>query len=154
MRYFLVVAFFLLAYPSPEAFCYEISSYAFVNNDGSIRIKGRTFRLYGVYIPVTQNVCQRFTMPVECASQAKIALEFKIGPHFVRCRAVEVYEDGSNGAFCDVEGNDLGVYMIDQGWGLALPNAPIEYALVERIARNRGLGVWAVPGINIYQFPP
>lgn len=133
---------------------YGISSYAYVNDDGSIRIKGRTFRLFGLYIPPTAYTCQRFTTPVTCSSQVSIALEFKIGAHFVRCETVAINADGSESAYCSVEGQDLGAYLINEGWALALPEAPVDYVMFERLARGRGIGVWASPVTNIYRFPP
>jgi endonuclease YncB( thermonuclease family) len=148
----LITALLLLTPASVLGF--EISSYAFVNDDGSIRIKNRTFRLVGIYVPRTAYTCQRFTQPVNCASQTKIALEFKIGSKFVHCIGDGRNADGSYPAFCDVEGYDLGTYLIEQGFGIALPDAPFEYLMIERIARSRGMGVWAVPGQDLYRFPP
>ena len=133
---------------------FEVSSYAFVNDDGTIRIKNRTFRLFGLYIPRTAYTCQRFTLPNNCASQTRLALEFKIGSKFVHCLADGQYGDGTYPAYCDVEGYDLGTYLIEQGFGVVLPDAPLEYMLIERIARSRGVGVWAVPGQDLYRFPP
>ena len=136
------------------AAAFEISSYAFVNDDGTIRIKNRTFRLAGLYIPRTAYTCQRFTQPINCASQTRLALEFKIGSKFVHCAGDGRAADGTYPAFCDVEGYDLGTYLLEQGFALALPEAPSEYMLIERIARSRGSGVWAVPGQDLYRFPP
>lgn len=131
-----------------------ISSYAYVNDDGSLRIKGRTYRLFGVYVPPTAYTCQRFTTPITCSSQARISLEFKIGANFVRCDTVVVNPDGSESAYCSVQGYDLGAYLLSEGWALALPEAPIDYMLFERLARGRGIGIWAGPWTGIYQFPP
>lgn len=150
----LVVALCVLAGIGGVAHASGVSSYAFVNNDGSIRIKGRTFRLYGLYIPPSAYTCQRFYTPVTCSSQVSIALDFKIGSHFVRCEPVAINPDGTEAAFCNVEGEDLGAYLLQQGWALALPGAPIDYAMFERIARGRGIGVWVSPWYNIYNFPP
>jgi endonuclease YncB( thermonuclease family) len=153
MRSSLFAAILVLAC-APAAVGHEISSYAFVNNDATIRMKGRIYRLFGLYIPSTPNVCQQFTLPPECASQASLSLQFRIGPHFVHCRTVADYPDRTFGAFCDVEGADLGAYMVNEGWALALPEGPVEYTLMERIARARGFGVWSSPLYNIYRFPP
>jgi len=133
---------------------FEISSYAFVNDDGTIRIRNRTYRLFGIYVPRTTYTCQRFTQPMNCASQTRLALEFKIGSKFVHCVGDGRNGDGTYPAFCDVEGYDLGTYLIEQGFGVALPDAPFEYLMIERIARSRGVGVWAVPGQDLYRFPP
>jgi endonuclease YncB( thermonuclease family) len=73
-----------------------------------------------------------------------LALEFKTGSQFVTCREVERLSDGSVSAVCWTWGDeeDLAAYLIGQGWALARPEAPFEYAALERIAERRGLGVW------------
>jgi endonuclease YncB( thermonuclease family) len=84
----------------------QVSSYAFVNDDGSLRIKGRTYRLHGVYIPVTAPSCRTFERPVPCGSRAALALDFKI-QGFVRCETRDRNDDGTVSAYCTTDGEDL-----------------------------------------------
>ena len=121
----------------------EVSSYAFVQEDGSIRIKGRTYRLDGIHIPATDQTCRTFERPVKCSSQAALALDFKIGANFVRCVPRATNDDGSFDAYCtNSNGVDLAAYLLERGWAVALTDAPIEYTTLEKIARNKNLGVW------------
>jgi endonuclease YncB( thermonuclease family) len=122
----------------------QVSSYAFVNDDGSLRIKGRTYRLHGVYIPPTAQSCRTFERPVPCGSRAALALDFKI-QGFVRCERRHKNDDGTVSAYCTTDGEDLAAYLLERGWALALPDAPFEYQALEKIARHRGLGVWGFP---------
>ena len=122
----------------------QVSSYAFVNDDGSLRIKGRTYRLHGVYIPPTAESCHTFERPVPCGSRAALALDFKI-QGFVRCERRHRNHDGTISAYCTTDGEDLAAYLLKRGWALALPDAPFEYQALEKIARHRGLGVWGIP---------
>ena len=46
-------------------------------------------------------------------------------------------------------GEDLSAYLLEQGWAVALPDAPFEYQTLEKIARSRGFGVWGTPVDNI-----
>jgi len=125
----------------------ELFSYALVQDDSSLRIKGRTVHLYGLYIPSSNRQCRTQIRPVRCAPRAALALEFKI-QGFVRCEERREREDGSVEAVCYVDsspfspGEDLGAYLIQQGLALALPDAPFEYHALERIARHNQLGVW------------
>jgi endonuclease YncB( thermonuclease family) len=123
----------------------EFSSYAFVQDDGSMRISGELVRLWGIYIPPTGQVCYEFTRPLQCGSRASLALDFKIGAEFVRCRAQTRSPDGSITAFCTARGEDLAAFMLQSGWALARPDAPFEYTALEKIARSRGVGVWGIP---------
>ena len=125
----------------------EISSYAFINDDGTLRIKRKTFHLYGIHIPQTGNHCNTNLRPPVCGSRAALALEFKI-QSFVRCEIIEENADGSLVGWCRVnvshsnEGDDLSAYLLERGWAVALPDAPVEYQALEKIAYRRGFGMW------------
>jgi len=133
---------------------YEISSYAAVNDDGTLRINGKTIHLYGIYIPQTGRTCSRNRNPPVCGSRAAVALDFKIDG-FVRCEIVERNSDGSVVGWCRVkashfdDGEDLSAYLLQHGWAVALPDASFEYQTLEKIARSRQFGVWGMPVDNI-----
>lgn len=124
---------------------WDLSSYAFVNDDGSLRIRGKTIHLFGIIIPPTDRSCQSFVRPVICGSRAALALDFKIGVNFVHCDVRGENPDRSLIAFCQVDDDDLAAYLLRQGWAAAAPDGPPEYAVLERIARHRGIGVWGIP---------
>lgn len=125
----------------------ELFSYAGINADGSLRIKGKTIHLYGIHIPDTAKTCSRNKSPPACGSRAVVALDFKIDG-FVRCEIVSTNQDGSLVGWCRVkashfnEGEDLSAYLLQKGWAVALPDASIEYQTLEKIARSRQFGVW------------
>lgn len=121
----------------------EISSYAFVEQDGTLRVSGRTIRLFGIHIPPTEDTCRADERPVRCTSRAARALEFKIAG-FVHCEPMARNDDGLVTALCRANGEDLSAYLLRRGWALALPNAPFEYVALERIARQRNVGVWGI----------
>lgn len=153
MKKFLLVAFIALVVFIAIGFARpasaDIESYAIVQSDGSLRIQGRTVRLVGIYIPPTGQTFQTSVRPVRCGSRAVLALEFKIRG-FVKCEVWSRYTDGSIDAVCRVRGQgsvlspreDLGAWLIKQGWAVALPDAPIEYAVFEKIARTHRRGIW------------
>ncbi|MDX1605151.1 MAG: hypothetical protein R3202_03100 [Candidatus Competibacterales bacterium] len=126
-----------------------LSSYAFVNEDGSLRISNRNVHLYGILIPPTGTTCRSNVRPVSCGSRAELALEFRIGARFVRCEVRDTNPDGSLVATCRVDDTDLAAYLLERGWAAAAPDAPPMYAVLERIARSRGLGVWGTPADRI-----
>lgn len=137
-----------------SAYADDIVGYAIVQEDASLRVKGYIIRLFGVYIPPTGRTCLFFLRPTFCASRAALALATKI-QGFVRCQLISPNEDGSINAICWVnyspfdEGEDLAAYLLNQGWAVALPDAPFEYHVLERIARHRGFGVWGLPADRI-----
>lgn len=143
--------FFISAYAGAR----ELHSYAIVQDDGSLLIKGRRVHLYGIYLADDSQQCQANILPARCAHGSVLALDFKI-QGFVHCYPQTENEDGTLNGFCYVgrsnfrTGEDLGAYLIERGWALALPYAPFEYHALERIARHNNRGVW---GSSVKRFP-
>jgi endonuclease YncB( thermonuclease family) len=146
-----------LLFPAAGA---DFSSYAFVQDDATLRIDNKTVRLYGVYIPTTDQNCRTWERPVKCAPRAALALDFKVQQSFVHCQEKGREPDGTIIGLCRVgrgsfsEGEDLSAYLLEQGWALALPDAPFEYHAIEKITRNRGIGVWGIPVDRLRRAPP
>lgn len=145
----LLLALVLIASPGSA----EIVSYAFVNEDGSLRISGHTIHLYGLYIPPTDDTCRTFERPVKCAPRAVLALDFTIGSHFVHCEPQARREDGSIEAVCRAGDENLNEWMLMNGWAVARPEAPFEYKVMEEIARERHIGIWGFP-VDVIQPRP
>jgi endonuclease YncB( thermonuclease family) len=149
-RVLLVCAIVILGPVSANAAA-ELVSYAIVQEDASLLVRGKTVRLFGTFVPESARVCRDDFSPPLCGSRAANALALKI-QGFVRCQPQAELEDGSLSAICHVSGNsildapvDLGAWLIQQGWAVATPDAPFEYQVYERIAREQGRGVWGVP---------
>lgn len=149
MRVALIVVFTLLGASSGHSASAAIEGAAFVQEDGSLTVRGRNIRLFGIYIPPTSRSCQTFFRPVRCSSRAALALDFKI-QGFVHCEVQAKRRDGSVIGLCRVnrnafsEGEDLSAYLISLGWAAALPDAPYKYHVMEKIARQQGLGIWGI----------
>lgn len=150
MKKLALVAFACIALTATPLWAYEISSSAKVNEDGTLRISGKTIHLYGIHIPRTNRTCRTNRIPSVCGSRASVALDFKIDG-FVRCEIMSELDDGGLVGWCRVkvssfdEGEDLSAYLLEQGWAVALPDAPFEYQTLEKIARSRQFGVWGIP---------
>ena len=136
----------------------EINSWAQVNQDGSLKVSGKTVHLLGIHIPETGRTCNTNKRPPVCGSRAALALDFKIDG-FVRCDIRGRNADGSVVGWCRVnassfdEGEDLSAYLLERGWAVALPDAPFEYQTLEKIARSRSMGVWGIPVDNVVTRP-
>ncbi len=123
----------------------DFSSYAFVHDDGTLKIRNHVIHLYGIYIPDAGTSCQTFSSPPQCGSRAALALKFEIGSHFVRCEKKSDGPQRSIIAQCWVEDEDLSAYLLRYGWAVALPNAPFTYTVLEKVARHQGIGIWGIP---------
>jgi endonuclease YncB( thermonuclease family) len=142
---FLTITLLLCSLP---AVAETITSYAFINDDGTLRISKKTIHLYGIVIPKTSVNCTK-QRPTFCSERAALALEFKI-KNFVRCEVMGEKTDGSLIGQCFAnysnfdEGDDLSAYLLERGWAAALPDAPVEYQVLERIAQYRRMGIWGI----------
>jgi endonuclease YncB( thermonuclease family) len=135
----------IAAPPALQADMPEISSFAFVNRDSTLRVSGHLIHLYGIYIPSTDQTCYTFARPLQCGTRASLALEFRISGDFVHCLPRSTNADGSIVASCRAGNEDLSEWMLQRGWAVALPNAPFQYAAMERIAQSKGIGIWGIP---------
>jgi len=151
-RWSILIAVTWLGAAGP-AHAYDMTTYAIVQDDATLKMRGKTVHLFGIHVPDTGRDCRTFIRPAKCASRAALALDFKKGAHFVHCDVLWRNEDRSVTAQCSVEGEDLSKYLISRGWAVALPNAPFEYKVAERIARRRNLGVWSLPADVIQRRP-
>lgn len=124
----------------------DLSGFVFVQDDGTLRIRGRTIYLFGIYIPPTAEDCYTFIRPPSCAPRAVLALEFRFGNDFLRCDITARRPDGTLTARCRSDDEDLSAWMLRRGWAVALPDAPFEYHALEKIARTQGRGIWGLPG--------
>ncbi len=124
-------------------------SLAFVQSDGTLKIRGQIFHLFGTYQPRTNRTCQFQIRPLRCASRSVKALHFRVD-RMVTCEKVSRNPDRSFNAFCYVRDDgdpfgpmvDLGAWLIYHGWAVATPDAPFEYTAYENIARKAGRGIW------------
>lgn len=143
-----LVAFLALQAPASA----EIRRLAFVRDDGTLEVGGRTIHLHGIYIPPTNRICRTAIRPVRCAERAVLQLALRVD-RFVACDRTARHADGSESAVCSIRDRnsplgpevDLSAWMLYHGWAVALPGAPFEYLVLERIARQRERGIWGFP---------
>lgn len=132
----------------------DITSYAWPLDDGSLSVGGRRVRLQGISIPPTDRICGAPDMPTTCGPRAVVQLARKIGAEFVRCQDLGYDESGAMLGRCSVLGEDLGGWMVLNGWAMAGADAPLEYQQWERLAESRQLGIWGRPVDNIIRPVP
>lgn len=142
----------LLAAEGPAAA--DISSFARTLDDGSLSVGGRLVRLQGITIPPTDRICGVPDMPTTCGPRAVLQLARKIGAEFVRCQDLGRDDAGAMLGRCSVLGEDLGGWLVLNGWAMAGHDAPFEYRQWERLAESRQLGIWGRPVDNIVRSPP
>jgi endonuclease YncB( thermonuclease family) len=119
-----------------------------VGDDATLSLDGQEFRLAGILVPQAAADCAAFALPPGCGAPAAPALRAK-AQGLVRCTSVE---DDPRLARCLLDepgwatGLDLAAWLVEQGWARALDDAPFEYHVLERLARQTGRGLWQGAG--------
>ena len=128
----------------------EIAGLARVNDDATLTVAQRQIGLFGVLVPHGREDCAAYGQPVDCGTAVVEALRRKLDG-VVRCEALE-QADGTTRGRCRVaatgyaRGLDLGAWLLEQGLAAALDDAPVEYHVLERLARDTGRGLWGMTG--------
>jgi len=131
---------------SPPALAQSFVGPAFVQPDASLIVNGRRFVLADIEIMPAGRTCDTKLLPPVCGAPAALALRAAVqhfvscsrridlpDPHAATCRHTPPYPAGSE---------DLGAFLIRQGWAKALPGARPLYHTLETIARSQGRGAW------------
>ena len=128
----------------------DVGERAKVLDDGTLEIKGKIVRLYGIHIPLLERTCTTRVRPKRCAPRAVLQLDFKIRG-FVYCEEVRRFADGSRSAVCRTgpDREDLAAWLLYNGWAVALPGAHVSYVTLERLAETHRRGYWGVPADDI-----
>ena len=131
----------------------DVGERAKVQDDGTLRVNGKTVHLFGIYIPTSQYTCRSSIRPIRCAPRAVLQLDFLIRG-FVYCDEVQRFRDRSIAAVCRTGPDrlDLAARLLDQGWAVALPGAPFEYIALERFAQSNRRGFWGFQADSIRRF--
>jgi endonuclease YncB( thermonuclease family) len=121
----------------------------------TIRVEGRTFRLWGIDAPELIQVCQRDGQSYACGREAASYLRSLLSPGAapgesatvlgapqIVCtpRASDQY--GRTAALCTLGDTDLGAEMVRAGWALVFARHATDYARQEEDARDNLRGLW------------
>jgi len=138
--------------PTPAVWATDLSGLAVVNEDATLSLHERHVALWGIHVPHSADECQVYSRPAGCGAPASRALKTRV-QGFVQCERQAQRADGVIEALCRVDepgydtGLDLAAWLVDQGWAVPLPDAPFEYHVLERLARQTGRGLWSLPGV-------
>ena len=142
-----LLAGLVLANPAAAA---EIAGRARINDDATLTVEQRQIGLWGIHIPQGQADCAAYGQPTDCGTAVVQALRHKVDG-VARCEDLG-QSDGATRGRCRVaaagfaRGLDLGAWLLEQGLAVALDEAPVEYHVLERLARDTGRGLWGMTG--------
>jgi endonuclease YncB( thermonuclease family) len=108
-----------------------------------IILNGRQFRLDGIDAPEGKQRCEMNCKIWDCGADAKTALDAYLKDRVVTCREVRPFYPGRWIARCEVDGTDLGEWIVRQGWALDYDKySKGRYKGAEEEAKSVKRGVW------------
>ncbi len=119
----------------------DIAGTATVIDGATLEIHGERIRLHGIDAPDRRQLCRLDGTPWRCGVDAANALAGRIDRRPVACR--ERDRDGRIAATCAVAGEDLGEWMVANGWAVAHHLFSYEYSRAEHRAKSARRGIWA-----------
>ena len=112
---------------------------ATVTDGDSLKLNGIEIRLKGVDAPEMRQTCRRDGAPYRCGEAARTALIEHLDGRPLTCRITGRDRYRRSLAFCALDGQDIGAWLVEQGLAVGYG----DYEREEARARRRGAGVWA-----------
>lgn len=122
----------------------------------TLRLEGRTYRLWGIDAPDLIQVCQRDGQGYACGREAAAYLRMLLVPDpelaqnagagsvpRLVCEPRTSDQYGRTAAICRLGDKDLGAEMVRGGWALVFARHGNDYAPEEDEAREARRGLWA-----------
>ena len=120
----------------------DLSGWAEAIDGDTIVVAGTRIRLFGIDAPEHAQSCQDEGELWGCNGLAKWRLEDRISGRTVACEERDRDRYGRIVALCRVDGEDLGAWMVSQGWALAYRRYAQDYADEEAGAKAARRGLW------------
>jgi endonuclease YncB( thermonuclease family) len=143
MKHRLLAPFLLAVAIGSPALSQTIAGTASVIDGDTIEIHGLRVRLHGIDSPEGRQECTLAGKPWRCGPAAANALSDLIGRRPVTCQQTDTDRYGRAVARCEVAGEDIGRWMVRQGWAMAYAQYSKDYVRDQKAAKSAKAGLWA-----------
>jgi len=140
-----LAAFFialLAQVPGASATVLFVSGRAAVIDGNTIEIRAHRIKLYGIAAPQSRQLCEAAGKQYDCGLRSALALATHLAQRTVTCQQMDADPAGHIFALCTAGPEDLGAWMVSQGWALAYRKYTTRYVTDEDAARSAGRGLW------------
>jgi endonuclease YncB( thermonuclease family) len=139
-----MVALLTLVDMPTAALSQSILGIASVIDGDTIEIHSQRIRLYGIDAPESSQLCVRPTgKRWRCGQQGSFALSDRIGRATVSCQPRDLDRYGRVVAICFKGDEDLGRWMVLNGWAVAFRRYSLDYVADEDVARQDHINIWS-----------
>jgi endonuclease YncB( thermonuclease family) len=140
-----------LIQPAAPAHADILKGVAVVIDGGTIEIDGQKIRLLDIEAPETAQLCKELNgADYPCGRRSALALSDFLQQRKVTCDWSNLDREGRRLARCTVAGEDVGLWLVQQGWALPDRHCKCEtYRAAADQARSQSLGLWA----GVFEMP-
>lgn len=121
----------------------DITGIVSVIDGDTIDMHGTRIRLHGIDAPENRQECERNRKVWRCGQEAAWALDQLVRGKSVACEPRDKDRYGRTIAVCRVGRQDIGAWMVEQGWALAFTRYSDDYVGQETAAKRTKRGMWA-----------
>ncbi len=121
----------------------EIRGVPKILDGDTVEIAHQHIRIFGIDAPEMEQLClDAATRRSTCGVDARNALSSFGAGRSWSCTRLDVDQYGRHVARCQIEGQDVGRWMVAQGWALAFIRYSSAYVEDEKAARAARRGLW------------
>ena len=120
----------------------DVSGRASVIDGDTIEVGGERIRLHGIDAPEREQLCRAGGKNLRCGRQVSRALADRVDGRLVVCEEQDRDRYGRIVALCRADGQDLGAWLVSQGWALAYRRYSTAYVSEEASAKAARRGLW------------
>jgi endonuclease YncB( thermonuclease family) len=132
-----------------------IQGRALVVDGDTLEVAGTRVRLAGIDAPELDQLCSTGgdvraagSTTYRCGEEAAAALAGRIAGDPVICEPQAAADPTVLVAVCELNGEDLGAWMVRDGWARAYPASGSAYAAMEKPAQSALVGIWRGDFLN------
>jgi endonuclease YncB( thermonuclease family) len=118
-------------------------NYDYVIDGDTIKVQGKSIRLFAVDAPEKKQLCYKDALAWECGIKAKEVLEEIIGDEKITCipKAKDKYR--RTVAICFAGTTEINREMVKRGYAVPVPElGGKDYLIDEAYAKKNNLGIW------------
>lgn len=120
-----------------------LTGLAQVIDGDTIAIGATRIGLYGIAAPERDQLCSRDGRTWPCGMAAVSALRRKLQGQTIACEARGKDQARRTLAICFLEAEDIGAWLVGEGWAVAFRRYSTDYVAEEDGARAARRGIWS-----------